>query len=457
MRLPAISSPLSSERRQAAGNAAYGIADYLTLPIGMLLAAPFLLRHLGAAEYGVWILASAAVSSGGIVSGSSGDAIIKCVGMRRRRHDLLGVQRIVQNMLSINLMLSGFLAGVLWYMAPYVAGHVVKVDPDLQMVFSESLRIGSALLLVKSAEGVFISTLRAFETYKSTVCISIGTRASTIASAVIVTLYKGNVMWITAITLFISIVGLLAQAIALRNKIGKFSILPSWHREIVSEITPFGMFSWLQAASGILFSQADRFFIGFFLGAPAVAAYGVCVQVAQPIHGLVSSGMHSLFPHLSVRYTIAPISEIRNKIAVAIKLNVGLVCVLSLPLILFGRELTNLWMGPAFGQSFTFIFPVIVCSFALLGINVTAHYVLLATGNVRIITCFNAIAGISMLLLMTILIPRYGLHGAALARFIYGPVTCFAYIYVYKIVWGNKLTPLSTESAIYELASPGTK
>jgi O-antigen/teichoic acid export membrane protein len=453
MRLHNITSLISNERRKAVANAIYGIADYLTFPIGMLLTAPFLLRHLGAGEYGVWILANAVVSSGGIVSGSSGDAIIKCAGMRREKHDFVGVQRIVRNMLSINLILSGFLAGALWCFAPYVAHHIVKVGSDLQVACLQSLRIGSALLLIKSVEGVFVSTLRAFETYKSTVCISICSRAVTIASAVIVTSSKGNVVWIMAITLFIPSLGLLAQSVALRSKIGNFLLLPSWHREIVAEITPFGMFSWLQAVSGILFSQADRFFIGFFLGVPAVAAYGLCVQVAQPIHGLISSGMHFLFPHLSVRYAIAPVSEIKYKTALAFKINLGLVIVLSLPLILFGKTLVNLWISTAFDQRVPSIFPIVICSFAFLGINVTAHYVLLATGSVRIITYLNAVAGMAMLFLMTVLIPRYGLYGAALARLIYGPVTCLAYIYVFKIVWQGKSTTLSTRSVIYELAS----
>jgi O-antigen/teichoic acid export membrane protein len=454
MNLRNISRPLSYGRRQAAGNAIYGIADYLTLPIGMLLTAPFLLRHLGAAQYGVWILASAAVSSVGIVSGSSGDAIIKCVGARRRQHNFIGVQQIVRNTISINLLLGGLFSGVLWCFAPYVAQHVVKVDPNLQMICSKSLRIGSALLLVKAVEGVFISTLRAFETYKSTARISIGSRAITIASAVVVALYRGNVIWIMTATLLISCLGLLAQAVALQNKIGKFVILPSWHAETVSEITPFGMFSWLQAISGILFSQADRFFIGFFLGAPSVAAYTLCVQAAQPIHGLISSGMHFLFPHLSARYAVAPIAEIRYKAALALKINVGLVAILSLPLILFGEKLTDLWIGRTFDRRITLIFPIIICSFALLGMNVTAHYVLLAVGNIKVVTYLNCVAGVSMLLFMRVLIPRHGLQGAALARLVYGPVTCLTYIYVYRIIWRNKLNFPPAEPGTYEIAPP---
>jgi O-antigen/teichoic acid export membrane protein len=171
------------------------------------------------------------------------------------------------------------------------------------------------------------------------------------------------------------------------------------------------------------------------MGAPAVAYYGLCVQAAQPIHGLISSGMHFLFPHLSTRYPVAPLSEIRRKIALAFKVNVTLVSVFSLPLIVFGSHLLKVWIGRTLGQQSPLMFPIIVCSFALLGMNVTAHYALLALGQVRVVTYLNLLAGTAMLLVMAMLIPNHGLQGAALARLVYGPITCLAYFHLYRIVW----------------------
>jgi O-antigen/teichoic acid export membrane protein len=416
-------------------NALYGVADYLVLPVGMLIAAPFLLRHLGVAQYGVWVLAGAAVSSGGIVSGSFGDAAIKYVGDCRGRGDWPGIVRIVRNMISINLVLSGGLAIALWCLAPYVTHHIVKVDRDLQAICVQSLRIGSGLLLVRSIESVFVSTLRAFETYGSTVRISVCSRVVILILAVALTRSGRNVIWIMAATLFVSICGTLAQAFALGTRIGRFSPMPLWQPRTLSGIAAFGTFSWLQAISGVVFSHADRFVVGFFMGAPAVAYYSLCVQAAQPVHGLVSAGLHFLFPHLSTRLPHASRAEIRRKLTMAFGINAALIAALALPLVVVGNRIISAWIGPAFARQPPLIFPTIVCSFAFLGINVTAHYALLAVGQVKIVTYLNLSAGIVMFLGMAILIPRYGLQGAASARLIYGPITCLAYLYLYRFIW----------------------
>jgi O-antigen/teichoic acid export membrane protein len=440
-----------------AANAIYGLADYLALPIGMLVSAPFLLKHLGTAPYGVWILASAAVSSGGIVSGSFGDAVIKYVGECRGRRDWLGIRRIIRNMISINLTLSSILAAILWCLAPFVTRHVLKDDFKLQTTCLISLRIGSGLLLVKSVESVFISTLRAFETYGATVRIAICSRIAILIAATVLAGYGHNVVWIMYATLFFSVLGMLAQAFALRNRIGAFAPLPSWHRKTAADITSFGTFSWLQAISGVVFSHIDRFLVGFFIGAPSVAYYGLCVQAAQPIHGLISSGMHFLFPHLSARYSVSPITETRRKVALAIKINILLVSILSVPVAVFGKHILTIWLGAAFAHQPQAMFPIIVCGFALLGLNVSAHYALLAVGQVRVLTFLNLFAGISMLILMALLIPRHGLQGAALARLVFGPITCLAYCQVYRIIWGVEMHTLIPQSPIYTVSATRTK
>jgi O-antigen/teichoic acid export membrane protein len=399
----------------------------------MLVAAPYLLRHLGTSQYGIWILASAAVSGGGIVSGSFGDAVIKYVGDCRGRADWRAVTRIVRSMISISLMMGGILAIALWFLAPSLSRQVVKSHFELQASCQQSLRIGSVLLVMKSIESVFISTLRAFETYGSTVRISICSRIAVLAVTIVLASSGCTVVSIMVSTSVVTAAGTLGQALALMGKIGDFSPLPLWHRKTVREIASFGSFSCLQAMASLAFSHADRLVVGFLIGAPAVAYYGLCVQAAQPIHGAISSGMHFLFPHLSARYPVAPLSEIRRKVLLAFKVNGILVLSFAVPLIVFGNRFLRLWIGPSFSLQPPLMFPTIAWSFALLGMNVTAHYALLAAGHVKVLTYLNLLAGILMLLTIALLTPKHGLQGAALARLIYGPITWLAYIPLYKM------------------------
>ena len=64
-------------------NAIYGVLDYGTYPIGMLVVAPVVLHNLGVDRFGVWTVANAAVSAGSIIASGFGDANIQHVASRR--------------------------------------------------------------------------------------------------------------------------------------------------------------------------------------------------------------------------------------------------------------------------------------------------------------------------------------------------------------------------------------
>ena len=91
-------------------NAAYGILDYGAYPIGMLAVAPVVLHHLGAAQYGVWAVATAAVSTGGVVASGFGDANIQHVASRRGLGEQGALEPAVRSLMGINLVLGAALA-----------------------------------------------------------------------------------------------------------------------------------------------------------------------------------------------------------------------------------------------------------------------------------------------------------------------------------------------------------
>jgi O-antigen/teichoic acid export membrane protein len=431
----AIVTARGSERARAAViNAAFGILDYIAQPLGMLLAAPFLIHRLGLSQYGMWMLASATVGAAGLLSTGFGDATIRYASLFRGRGDWFRVNQVVGGTILINLVLSTAVALMLWAFSPYAVHHWFKIEPELQNACVKALQVGSALLVVRSIDSVFVNVLRAFEQYRPAVEIAVCVRATTIIAAVWLVAKGQGVVSIMVATLVTATVGMILQAMAVRARVGPVPLLPAWHRNALSGLLSFGSFSWLQGLSGIVFNQADRLIIGALLGTSAVAYYSICAQAAQPIHGLVASGLHFLFPHLSARNSSANRTALQPLISTAFWLNAVLVLSLSIPVVLLSKPLLTLWMGPAFAHHAWLILTVLAISFGLLGLNVTGHYTLLALGEAQYVTCLNLLAGAITLIAIGALIPRFGLVGAAAGRMLYGPITWVMYLKIRRLV-----------------------
>ena len=86
-------------------NAAFGVLDYVSYPVGMLLVAPIVLHKLGASEYGLWMIATALISAGGIVASGFCDANIQRVAHLRGSGQPDRIPHTMRSMLGINLVL----------------------------------------------------------------------------------------------------------------------------------------------------------------------------------------------------------------------------------------------------------------------------------------------------------------------------------------------------------------
>jgi O-antigen/teichoic acid export membrane protein len=418
-------------------NAAYGILDYGAYPIGMLVVAPIVLRNLGIAQYGIWTFATAAVSIGGIVASGFGDANIQHVASRRGANDERAALQAVRSMMAINLAFGLALACAGWMLSPLAASRVAGSDAVLQHSCLWSLRIASVLMALRAVESVCISTQRAFERYGAAVRISILGRILALVAAAVLTYASHSVIAIMAATGLLMSVALWLQLLDLKRLLSADSLMPAFDRDTMRSLAGFGVFSMLQAVSGIVFSQLDRMMLGVSLGAAVVASYSLCAQMAQPIFGFAAAGLHFLFPYLSKRNASSSTASIKNPVLIAFVCNLIFVALTTCILLSFGVRIMHVWVGSAVAQAAAPVLPIIIWSSALLGMNVTATYALLALGRVRIVTWFNLLGGAAMLILMMDLTPRLGVQGMAIARLSYGIVPLFLYIPLLRHLFGK--------------------
>lgn len=423
--------------REHLANAGWGVLDYAAYPVGMLLVAPIVLRNMGAAQYGIWSVATAAVSMGSIIAAGFGDANIQHVARQRGmgRPDLL--LRTVRCMISINLALGTTIAILTWVLAPYASRHIVPSNAALRAGCLWSLRLACILIWVRTLESVCISTQRAFERYGPAVRVSLIARLVSLVAAAGLTYFTHNVAALLGAAAVANVIGTGLQFRQLRRLLHAGSLAPILNRTAIKALLGFGVFSWLQALSAIAFGQADRLFLGLSSGAVAVASYALCTQMAQPIYGVAASGLHFLFPHLAGSRVSRTPDELRRVVVVAFAANLLMVVAAAVALGIFGPGILHVWAGKEIAKSAFGVLPAIIAGSALFGMNVTATYSLYALGRVRVVTLLNLAGGAAMLLLMVYLAPRFGAYGLAIARLSYGTVTLFLYVPLIRELCGG--------------------
>lgn len=409
-------------------NALCGVLDYAAYPVGMVLVAPVMLRHLGVARYGVWAVVAAVISTGSILASGFGDANIQQVATRRGSGQSRPLLLTVRSAMGIHLILGLAMALLTWIAAPFVAAHMVHGDAALQKDCWISLRIASLIVLARAIETVCISTQRAFERYGPAVAFSVAGRLLSLLFAAALAFYDCTIASILWASLAIIVVSVWLQMRSLRVLLHADSLRPLFDRDAFRALFAFGIFSWLQALAGIIVGQADRLIAGVTMGAVAVASYALCVQIAQPLYGIASSGLHFLFPHLSARRLSVSRQTLRRTVLLGLVANLLLVGTGTSLLLLLGGRILRMIAGAAVAKTAMPFFPMIVWSTAFLSLSVTAYYAMMAFDRMRTVTFLNLAAGAAMLATMAWLIPTHGIGGIVLARFVYGAIGLLLYL-----------------------------
>lgn len=414
--------------REHLANSAFGTLDYIAYPAGMLLLAPAILRVLGVERFGIWAMANAVLMTGAILASGFGDANIRSVAQARGRRDSDELGMTVRSTFGIHFILGIVVAAVIWLAAPAITHLTVKTHFELAGDCLWSIRIVSGLILLRALETVCVSTQRAFCRYGTAIGVSVTARIVSLLLAWLVPCFEPSVAAVLGATLAANAVALSIQTVQLKSLLGGGRLSPTWNSLTTRALLGFGVFTWIQAAAGLLVGQVDRLAAGVALGASAVAVYTLCVQLTQPIYGITAAGLHFLFPLLASDCARGTHRRLHRTIVVALAANFAFVALALACLLLFGRFILTHWVGIAMADAAAGILPVAAWGSALSGFAVTGCYTLLAIGRPKAVAFLNVAGGLMMAGALPLFVTHFGLAGVAYSRLLPGCAVLLVYI-----------------------------
>jgi O-antigen/teichoic acid export membrane protein len=403
--------------------ALWSALDAAAMPASTLATLAALVRALTPSDYGILVIAIAASGLSMAVNPAIAATTTKFVSELSGRPHPGG--RTVAGVITVSLMSVAVIDLVL------LLGTTVFNRPLSSWIFGDDVRaqnLGLILFLavlaiaIQQIETVLAAAIRGMERFRRQALIEVFSRIALTAAVIYVAWHTRSLAAILIAQCAVYLASTLVRAIALCRLLPGGRLFELSARTEARTLFRYGGWMWLAALAGIAYTSADRIIIGRTLGATAAGQYNIYVQITQLIHFIPSSVFAFSFPAFSRLAALG--GDHRLEIARTYRtylFAIGTVALgIAAAVMLSWPHLLRIIVGAGFGDGRFGAPGLLTLNFLLLAFNVTPYYVLLALGQARTVAVVTTASMLAALLLMTILIPRFGLEGAALSRLAYG-------------------------------------
>lgn len=385
----------------------WAFISILTSSIAHFLLRIFLGKELGPEGLGVYTLAFTIYLFGTQFAGFGiGSALTKYVAEFIEDHTT--IRNYVSSGMISSIIIGTLMCFLLFLISPFIAVSFFKI-PDLEGLIKLTALCYPFIAIQKAVLG----TLNGFRRMHLFAVVNIAQNVSiVILSIILVMLFGmgvlGAVIGYVIPTFIISII----SPILIRDSLGSYHF--TWHNAILRSTTIFGFYIVLGNSISFLNTQFSSILIGFYLNPIEVGVYTVAMLFAQIITLLPSAVQSVTAPATSSLYGKGNITQVKNFLFSTMK-KIFIISILTAVLIaIFGQYLIVLLF------SYEFLSAYVPLLLLLIGYTIFAPFMaigatLSSIGKVHIPFRIHAICCILSIILNILLIPQFGIIGAAIA------------------------------------------
>lgn len=390
-----------------------GLVSFL-IPLKGIVLLPVITKLLGAENYGIWIQLSITLSliTPIAVLGLPNTLVRFLAAEKDKKEIREGVWSVALIVFAVSSAI-----GMLFFIFAESISHFLQ-SPT---VFVQILAFA---IILECLNLVFINLFRAFQEIRKyaffTALLVFGE-----IGLVTIALFLNYGLWGAVISLLIIrlVVFSLLSILIIKN-IGV--TLPTFSR--LKEYLRFGLPTVASNVSYWGVQSSDRYLIGFFLGVLFVGYYSPAYAIGNLINLFIVPFLLVLPAVLSRFFDENRIDEVKTYLKYSLKYFLMIAIPAGFGLSVLSRELLTIFSTQEIAENAYFITPFVVLSILIYGIYTIFVQILFLFKKTRIAGTIWVLAAFCNIVLNLILIPRFGILGAALT-------TLVAYILAIILTW----------------------
>ncbi len=374
---------------------------------------PFVVRHLGAQVYGIWILAVSAVSYFALLDLGLRSAVIRFVSRAQAQSKAGEAAAIVAGALWIRSLIAGIVVfgGCLLAIAtPFIFKIPSGLTHQAQItVFL--CAVGVAITLISGVFAAVLSALNRFDLLSSIT----GMQTIFRAAGVLILLRAG-----------LGLVSLACWELAVLLVAGIGTTLVAWKTAAFSKtwaakpdattlnaIRSYSFTTFLFMIAVQIVINTDSLVIGAYLSVGMVTLYSIgssLVNYATQVSGAVST---TFVPMASSMEATGRFEDLQLMLIRGTQVILGLVLPIGTALFFRGRTFISLWMGPQYAVISEVVLRILMISLFFSMANSTAGAIMMAIDKHKPVARWALFEAGSNLVLSIILVKRVGIYGVA--------------------------------------------
>ena len=374
---------------------------------------PFVVRHLGATAYGVWILAVSTVSYLALLDLGLRSAIIRFVSKAQAQGRPEEARSAIGTALWFRLLVAAGVA-VLAVALALATPHLFKIPDTMRHAAQITVllcALGVGVTLVSGVFGAVLAAINRFDVLSSI------TMTQTVARAVGVLLILHSGRGLIALACWELTVVLLAGAL---TAVVALRVFPTCRVVAIRPDMAVFRAIWSYSLTTFVFMIAvqivintDSLVIGAFLSVSLVTFYAIgssLVSYTAQITGALST---TFTPMASSFEASGRTDDLRRLTLRGTQATLGLVAPVAIALVFRGETFITLWMGPAYGRVSETVLRILMISLFFAVGDSTAGAVLMAIDKHKPVARWAVYEAILNLVLSIILVKTIGLYGVA--------------------------------------------
>ena len=389
---------------------------FVELLIGLVML-PFNLAHLGAEQYGLWILVGSATLHFSLLDLGYGGATVKFIAQYRAHRNARALNEIASTVFFVFAAV-GLLAYAAAALLAFNLDHLFRIRPDQAETGKWLMLIVAAHVALNFPFSVFGGITSGFQRYDVNNVVSM--TVSIIVAIVNVTVLEAGFGLVTlvAATTTVRIVGYFIYTRNAYRVFPELRIRPSlFCRRRLREVTGFSVYSAVIDWAYKLNYQLDGLIIGAFIGSAAVSVWAIAERVIHGTQRLTNQLNGVLFPVIVDRDQRARREQLQQIFLQGTRLSLVMVLPIAAALVLLAEPLVRAWVGPAMLGAVPVI-QILAVNVAIRVGNASGTSLLKGAGKHKKLAVVNLLTGVANVILSTLLIGPFGLTGVAIGTLI---------------------------------------